>query len=183
MSEGSGTDGAGRARGATDTSLAEVPAKVRFERSVAAGPWGVEQWRVAAIEPDDGEGALAIVLHRDEAEGVWLNLTTDEPSIFAMWRLDEADGTPRAIALTVSYSEAARWMDGGEQVDRVPMPAEMRPWLAGFVDQHYVPEAKRTKRKGPKPSFMRGDELERMADEERRRFAANAAPGERGGRS
>lgn len=161
--------GAGGAEG-DHGAVAAVPVEIAFERHLTGGRWAVEQWRVASVDVSDAADALRIELHRDEAEGCWLNLTTDDPSIFVLWRRDD-DGPPSAIAVTVSYAEAARWMDGGEQVDRVTMPEAMRPWVAAFVDRHYRPEAGRRKRRGPKPSFMRGDELERMTDEERRRFA------------
>jgi len=45
--------------------------------------------------------------------------------------------------LTLSYSEASSWMDGGEQVDRVPMPREIYDWVSGFVQQHYRPQPKK----------------------------------------
>ena len=31
-------------------------------------------------------------------------------------------------------------MDGGERVDAVPMPDELREWMAPFVAEHYKPE-------------------------------------------
>ena len=61
--------------------------------------------------------------------------------------------------------EAGRWMDGGEMVDRVPMPGEMAAWLAEYVQLHYRPEKSR-KRRGAKPSFMRREEFAAMADRE-----------------
>jgi hypothetical protein len=153
-----------------------VGVDVVFERQLTGGRWALEQWRVASIEPSEDPAALRITLHRDEAEGCWLNLTTDEPSVFVLWRREDGE-PPHAVDLTVSYVRAAGWMDGGEQVDRVPMPEPMRPWVAEFVDRHYLPEAGRGKRRGPKPSFMRADELERMTDEERRRLGARPGSG------
>ena len=48
---------------------------------------------------------------------------------------------PRYV--TVSYDEASRWLDGGAQVDPVPMPAAMRAWLVEFVEQNYRPQPKK----------------------------------------
>ena len=160
----------------------EVPVSVVFERSDGPGPWSRAAWRVAAVLPDDGAGDLRIGLHRDEAAGYWLNLTTDEPSIFVKWRpsqeheqalqheneqaQERALGAPVPVAVTVSYDEAGRWMDGGEQVDRVPMPGEMTAWLGELVALHYRPERGR-KRRGAKPSFMSREEFDRMAERER----------------
>ncbi len=59
-----------------------------------------------------------------------------------MWRPAE-DGAGRAVRpviVTVSYNEAARMLDGGEQVDAVPMPPEILAWMQPFVAEHYKPE-------------------------------------------
>ena len=49
--------------------------------------------------------------------------------------------------VTVSYNEAARLMDGGEQVEAVPMLDEILAWMAPFVDEHYKPEPRRKVRR------------------------------------
>jgi hypothetical protein len=175
-------DGAGPEGAFADVSAPHetrsVSLDVAFERSVSTDRWALEQWRVAAVAiAGDGRGP-EVTLHRDEAEGYWLNLSTDSPSVFVQWRLDEATGGPIVIAATASYSEAARWMDGGEQVDRAAMPDVLRPWVARFVDAHWRPDAGRRKRRGPKPSFMRGEEFERMTEAERSRLARPVARGE-----
>ncbi len=52
-----------------------------------------------------------------------------EPKVFVLWRMAEAEDAaePRArpLIVTVSYGEAARFLDAGEQVDAVPMPAAL----------------------------------------------------------
>jgi hypothetical protein len=112
---------------------------------------------------------LELWVHRDEGEGYYLNLESPEPSIFVKWRLKEAAageiGAPEAIAISLSYNEAGRWLDAGEPVDRVLMPAEMLPWLAEFTQLHYEPEGKKKKR-GPKPSFMTRSEFSDMTTRE-----------------
>jgi Protein of unknown function (DUF3305) len=112
---------------------------------------------------------LELWVHRDEGEGYYLNLESPEPSIFVKWRLKEAAsgeiGEPEAIAISLSYNEAGRWLDAGEPVDRVLMPAEMLPWLAEFTQLHYEPEGKKKKR-GPKPSFMTRSEFSDMTTRE-----------------
>jgi len=66
-----------------------------------------------------------------------------------MWRMLEPealvpDGPLAApFLVTVSYNQAARMMDGGEQVDRVAMPANIRAWLEPFAQTHYKPEPRR----------------------------------------
>ena len=128
--------------------------------------WADEQWRpVAADAGDTGEvtlerlqddaagtrwrfGGLPIELHRSESEGYYLNLTSDEPKVFVLWRL-EPDAKPPAhpVQLTVSYNEAGRFMDGGEQVEAVPMPDAIRAWMAPFVTENYKPEPRRKSRR------------------------------------
>ena len=46
----------------------------------------------------------------------------------------------------MSYNEGARWADSGETVDGVPLPAELLPWVAQFVEEHYEPEPPKARR-------------------------------------
>ena len=74
---------------------------------------------------------MPIELHPTEAEGYFLNLTSETPLVFVMWRPAEDGGEPaaRPHIVTVSYNQAGRLMDGGERVDPVPMPAAIRAWM------------------------------------------------------
>ena len=101
---------------------------------------GVTQWLHPGHE---------ILLHRDEAEGYYLNVSTAEPKVFVSWRMDEGRAAP--LLLTLSYHEASRWMDGSELVDAVAMPPDVFAWLGGWVEANYRPEPK--KRIKPR-SFM-----------------------------
>lgn len=155
-----------------------IPVRVSFERSEPDSRWGQSVWRVVSVDPGEPGDLLEIRLFKDESQGYYLNVTTPEPSIFVMWRGDEHAAI--AIEVTLSYDEAGRWMDGGEHVDRVPMPEEMIAWLTEYVRLHYQPETGR-KRRGAKPSFMRREEFEQMARREaqlhRTPGAAADAPG------
>jgi hypothetical protein len=136
-----------------------------MERRRLANRWQSEQWEPIEVVPDPGEAeprllmqdggrarwlypGFTIELHRDEAEGYFLNLTGATPYVFVMWRM--ADGTAVPQVVTVSYHEAGRMMDGGEQVDGVPMPRELMAWVDEFVRVHYKPEPKKKIRP---PSF------------------------------
>lgn len=101
-------------------------------------------------------------LYSDEAEGYFLNLSAPAPCWFVMWRLEEIDGEQIAVpkSITLSYNEAARLMDGGEQVDTLPAGPDILAWVRDFVDQFYSPEQKRKRRK---PSFEGGAEVDSMA--------------------
>lgn len=102
---------------------------------------------------DDGRSALVlhpgleVTLHRDEAEGYHLNLSSGAPVWFVMWRVDDADPSrawPEMV--TLSYHEAARLMDAQERVDNAPLPPPVRDWLQAYADEHYRPEPKRKQR-------------------------------------
>jgi hypothetical protein len=84
---------------------------------------------------------FTLELHRDEAEGYYLNVSSDTPKVFVLWRLDGDDAVP--LQVTASYNEASRWLDGGHSVDGVPMPPEVFAWTGEFVEANYRPEPKR----------------------------------------
>ena len=87
---------------------------------------------------------LELKLMLDEAEGYYLNLTSPQPKVFVLWRLTDEIARPQFA--TVSYHEGARWMDSSENVDGVPMPVELLPWVGEFVERHYRPEPEKKKR-------------------------------------
>lgn len=91
---------------------------------------------------------LQLELFRDEVDNYHLNLTSPEPRVFVMWRLDDEQASVKAV--TLSYGEAARWLDSGEQCDGVAMPPEIADWLGDFVNTHYKPAVrKKNKRNDP----------------------------------
>jgi len=104
---------------------------------------------------------LALRLYSDEAEGYFLNLDSGAPCWFIMWRMEGELAVPQFV--TLSYNEAARLMDGGEQVDTVPLPASIVERLGTFVAEYYRPEPKGKRRR---PSFEGGAAVEQMAREE-----------------
>jgi hypothetical protein len=46
----------------------------------------------------------------------------------------------------LSYNEAARLLDGGEQVDQVPLDPLILESIQQFVTEHYRPEVKKRHR-------------------------------------
>ncbi|HEY5636301.1 MAG TPA: DUF3305 domain-containing protein [Burkholderiales bacterium] len=93
----------------------------------------VTQWLYPGME---------LLLRVADADGYYLNVSTGEPRVFVLWRMSEA-GLAEPHYLTASYSEASSWMDAGEQVDAVPMPADLHLWVGTFVEDHYRPEPKK----------------------------------------
>lgn len=123
-------------------------AGVLADRNAAPGrlpciPEGEDRWRCRGFE---------IELHPTEAEGYFLNLTAPNPRVFVMWRLFDDGAMPaaRPVLVTLSYNQAARFMDGGEQVDAVPMAPAIADWMRPFIAAHYRPEPRRkVKRNDP----------------------------------
>jgi hypothetical protein len=123
------------------------PAKSRWADSIWE-PWGVLPGYAegAARVLRQGEGSvqwlhpgLTLVIHRDEAEGYYMNVSAPEPSVFILWRMEGEQALP--VDVTVSADEAGRWLDGGHSVDRVPMPPEIFAWLGDWVEKNYRPQA------------------------------------------
>ena len=91
-----------------------------------------------------------VELFRDDAEGYYLNLTTEAPCWFVLWRMEEGtagdDPMPRPVVVSLSYHDAGRWLDAQETVEQVPAPPDVIEWLSAFTDEHHVIEAKKRKR-------------------------------------
>ena len=75
-----------------------------------------------------------VTLHRDEAEGYYLNVSSGEPCVFVSIRADEEGEDPYPFQVTASYNEAARWMDGGERVDPAAIDREFAAWIGEWVE-------------------------------------------------
>jgi hypothetical protein len=140
------------------------PAAVIMERTALDNRWVSEQWQVKGVVPDLEPGAapkiivdtpgrrqvlhggFRIALQRDEAEGYYMNITSPQPKVFVLWRQDEDSEGATPQQLTVSYHEGSRWLDSGETVDGVPLPAELLPWMAQYCEAHYRPEPLKKKK-------------------------------------
>ena len=149
----------------------EVAVVMRRER--VEGPqsrWQAWRWVLAeVIQDEEGFGRTPRLLYKNDseerwlhagykvelldtdAEGYYLNVTTQAPCWFVLWRMEEeaafAD-EPIAIPqiVTLSYHDAGRWLDAQETVEQVPAPPDIVAWLQAFVDQHHVQELKKRKR-------------------------------------
>ena len=128
--------------------MQHVPSKSRWVDSV---------WELWGVLPGYAEGAprllredqgatqwlhpgFKLVIHRDEAEGYYLNVSGPQPSVFVLWRLEGEQALP--LEVTVSSDEAGRWLDGGHSVDRVAMLPEIFAWLGEWVENNYRPQPK-----------------------------------------
>ena len=113
-------------------------------------PWGVvsseERGEPRRLVEDESltqwlHPGFTLVLHRDEIEGYYLNVSGPAPSVFVLWRMEEDRGLP--LDVTASSEEAGRWLDGGHSVDGVAMPAEIFAWVGEYVERNYRPEPKK----------------------------------------
>ena len=93
---------------------------------------GVQQWLHPGFE---------LVLHQDEAEGYYLNVSVSGARVFVLWRMDDDKAVP--LDVTASYNEGGRWLDGGHSVDGVAMLPEIFAWVGEFVEQNYRPEPRK----------------------------------------
>jgi hypothetical protein len=107
------------------------------------------------LQDEHGEQWLhpgfTVELFGDDAEGYYLNASTETPGWFVLWRMEEeATVAPEPIArpqiVTLSYYDAGRWLDAQETVEQVPAPPEVVDWVRDFVAEHYVIEPKRRRR-------------------------------------
>ena len=142
---------------------------VILQRRAIESRWQTHEWSLHAVIPDEGGEVRAIVesaellqrlhpgyevaLYRDEAEGYFLNVSSEEPSAFVSIRTDR-EGDPYPFQVTLSYNEAARWMDSNERVERVPVWSELAAWLDEYVKANYRPEPKKRR----KPRSFEGKE-------------------------
>ncbi|HET7863041.1 MAG TPA: DUF3305 domain-containing protein [Burkholderiaceae bacterium] len=154
-----------------------VQVAVVMAREAAPNAW--EDWRfrlvdVVPAEPafgteprvlrDDGKvqrklfPGFTLELFRDEAEGYHLNLASGSPVWFVVWRTSDEDPSlawPETVSL--SYTEAGRWLDAQERVDNVPLHPDLVAWLQAYTDAHYRPEPK--KRRRPQSFLAPGERL------------------------
>ena len=136
---------------------------VIMERRTGDDRWATERWEAKGIvlDPPGTDKAqrviyaderseqilfpgLALRLAPQEAEGYYVNITSTQPKVFVIWRMDGAVARPEYI--TASYLEGVAWVDSGENVDSVELPEALLPPIAALVAAHYRPEPKKEPR-------------------------------------
>jgi hypothetical protein len=136
------------------------PLSIVMERIAVESRWQREKWQLAGVLPAfdapapvvwvDRTGlkqvrhpGFAVELFKDEAEGYFLNVVAPEPRVFVLWRMDEATNEAAPKFVTVSYNEAARWMDAQETVESVAMPPDLLDAIRAWVEANYQPPEKK----------------------------------------
>ena len=135
---------------------------VILEREAVESRWETHRWQLLGVVPDVGgeprtireDGRVRqriypgfeVTLFPDEAEGYFLNASSVEPSVFVSIRHDEGADDRYPFQATLSYNEAARWMDGGEKVEHTLAWPELAAWMGEWVEANYRPEPKKRRR-------------------------------------
>jgi hypothetical protein len=130
---------------------------VVMQRRAARSRWADYVWEPHGVLVDPGgdarllreDGAnvqwlhpgFKLVLHKDENEGYYLNVSAPQPRVFVLWRMEDDRALP--LDVTLSSDEAGRWLDGGHSVDGVAMPPEIFAWVGDYVEKNYRPEPKK----------------------------------------
>jgi hypothetical protein len=132
---------------------------VVMQRRNARSRWASVIWEpVSVLESEEPPGAARLLMkqddceqwlhpgfelaiHRDEIEGYYMNVSSDSPRVFVLWRMEEEQGLP--LQVTASYDEGGRWLDGGNSVDSVTMPPAIFGWIGEYVEKNYRPEPKK----------------------------------------
>lgn len=152
----------------TERPSMEVAVIMRRER--IDNRWQPWRWALADVVPqqptfgskarllfksDDEERWLhpgfRVELLVTDAEGYYLNVTTEQPCFWVVWRMEEEPALADEVMavptiVTLSYHDAGRWLDAQENVDQVPAPADVVQWLQAFVEANHVLEIKRRQR-------------------------------------
>ncbi len=157
----------------------QFPVAVIMERRSLLNRWVDEAWEAVGVVPAfeggsaTGDAADAprkiltesdrdqwlfagfrLELFRDEVDNYFLNMSSPIPKVFVMWRKEGDIATPATVS--VSYGEAARWLDSGEQVDGIPMSRELADWVGDFVNTHYKPAPRKKVRRNDPLAQDRG---------------------------
>ena len=154
---------------------------VVMQRTQLDNRWQSEKWEpIGVLTDSSGPGSAVRVLRQDgvsaqwlhpgfklelfhdESEGYYLNLYSPRPYVFVNWLEEDGKGVPQSV--TVSYNEAARFLDAGEQVDAVPMPGALLAAMESFVAKHYQPEPRK---KAKRNELYEGEERLRDASVDR----------------
>ena len=135
----------------------KFPIAVVMQRRVLQNRWVDHVWEpIGVLSGHEGAPRLLVdrpevkqwlhpgfklVLHKDELEGYYLNVSSVESKVFVLWRMEGESGLP--LDVTVSSEEGGRWLDGGHSVDAVAMPPEIFAWVGDYVEHNYRPEPKK----------------------------------------
>lgn len=152
----------------TDSWKREIPVGAVVRRMPGVTRWAAEIWKPVAVIPGapdeywkelirDGEvvdyhaGTQVMELFRADVEGYLVSLNMKVPSVWVIMDRDETGRSPSGwfvSTITASAYEAQDALDSGESlVEAVPVPDSLAAWIQEFIDQHYVEEIFKKRRR------------------------------------
>ncbi|MDH5326431.1 MAG: DUF3305 domain-containing protein [Gammaproteobacteria bacterium] len=97
---------------------------------------------------------LSISLYTDDADSYYHNLMSETPKVFVICHSETTENTAEIndgpippFLVTLSYDEAASYMEVDEQVFSVSMPPELYLLLEQFVLENYIPTQRKKRRR------------------------------------
>lgn len=120
-------------------SLNLWPLWVRLEKSVSLSRgWQSIHWQVAEVshQPLQHPDAcpMPLQLYRDERSAYRFNLSSQAPKLFVI--CEECEETMRPRIISACQDQAADYMDAGQPVLDIPMPAAIHAWIEAFMAHH-----------------------------------------------
>ena len=91
-----------------------------------------------------------VALYLDDIESYHFNLEGESPWIFVIGEYADAEdesGEIVSLRVTLSYDEAASYMETDSLVFILPIPGEIRLWVERYVLDHYRPVEKKKRKR------------------------------------
>ena len=132
-------------------------------------PWSIDHWSVIGLLPaqaskgferttlrDDGNlsqyswRGYDVALYLDDIESYHFNLEGETPWICVIGEYADAEdeaGEIVPLLVTLSYDEAASYMETDSLVFNLPIPGEIQLWVERYVLDHYRPVEKKKRKR------------------------------------
>jgi hypothetical protein len=143
----------------TNPTAFNVAVMMKRRAPSSVKPWLRDVWRVtgvvvhqpltapvrgklvhsSATEDDYLWSGFPLRLYRDETESYYLNLLSKNPSLYVICYRNAQD-IPEPFLVSASFDAAHAYLEGEADVEAVPMPPELYPWIERYVVNHYLPE-------------------------------------------
>jgi hypothetical protein len=139
------------------------------ENAAMTNPWSIDQWSVIGLLPaqasqrfektmlrDDGHlsqyswSGYDVALYLDDVESYHFNLEGESPSIFVIGEYADAEdetGEIVPLLVTLSYDEAASYMETDSPIFNLPIPGEIQLWVEQYVLDNYRPVEKKKRKR------------------------------------
>lgn len=144
----------------SESREARLQVGVVVGRVQPASPWAEVSWRPVAVLPSAAAaapwtplgteglterfyaGTAELAFHRTETANYRDNLATGSPLLWVALRADGPEPPVEIVVVTADPAEGEALTEtGSENVDVVPMPAEIAAALDAFVAEHHVERA------------------------------------------